>query len=825
MFRCVFTVFFSVFLLGAARGEIELSIASQLGEANPVLLKNAASSQQLVVSAKQGPKVWDVSHKVTYRATPDGLLRCLPSGLVKPLKNGAGTITVQLEGAKAASIPFEVSGFEKEADADFSNEVIPILTRSGCNNGSCHGKAGGRDGFRLSLLGYEPENDFRYIVYENRGRRTSPAAPDQSLLLQKATGEIPHEGGVRWEIGSEPYNAIRRWISQGLPYDPESKRIVERIELFPTGRTYNPNAEQQLVVTAIFQDGSTKDVTHMAQYEANQEDMAEVDENGHIQFKNLWGSTSVLVRFKEHVGTFFGNITLGEVVKTPAPNNFIDEHVFNKLSLLGLPSSKPCDDSTFIRRVSLDIAGRLPTEQESRAFLADKDPLKRSKAIDRLLEDPGYAHNFANKWTVLLKNKRSRYDGARATFAFYDWIHNAMKQNMPYDEFVKSIVTASGESSANPAVLWYRSFKNDKDFVVEAKERSEDFAQIFLGVRISCAQCHHHPFDKWSQQDYNGFTAFFSGLNIKEGVTKDELVLVRAKNPSQYNNAPPTPLGAEKLEPSKYVDPRFSLASWASQKDNPYFAKSLVNRYWKQFFGKGLVDPIDDMRLTNPPSHPKLLEALADFFTQSNYDMKALVKVMCESQAYQLGSDPNPHNLGDKQNFSRFIPRRMTAETFLDSINDITEMRESFPNQEADVTRVLYLPDDAYNTGIPFLQTFGRPKMDSATDSARKTEATVSQSLAMINSGEVMKRITYPGGRAARVAKSGAEMGDQIDGLFLHAFSRYPKGDEKTRALQYIDSKVKAAGDNKPLQATNRQEAIEDLLWALINTKEFMFNH
>ncbi len=825
MFKSVFAIGFSVFLLGTSWAETELSIVSQLGEANPVVLKSAASSQQLVVSAKQGPKVWDVTHKVSYSATPDGLLRCLPGGLVKPLKNGSGTITVRLEGAKTASIPFEISGFEKEAAADFANEVIPILTRSGCNNGSCHGKAGGRDGFRLSLLGYEPENDFRYIVQENRGRRISPAAPDQSLILQKATGEIPHEGGVRWEIGSEPYNAVRRWIAQGLPYDPETERVVERIELFPAGRTYQPNAEQQLVVTAVFQDGSTKDVTHMAQYEANQEDMAEVNDNGHIQFKDLWGSTSVLVRFKEHVGTFFGNITLGEVVKTPAPNNFIDEHVFKKLELLGLPSSPPCDDSTFIRRASLDIAGRLPTEQESRAFLSDKDPKKRSKAIDRLLEDPGYAHNFANKWTVLLKNKRSRYDGTRATFAFYDWIHNAMKQNMPYDEFVKSIVTASGESSVSPPVIWYRSFKNAKDFVVEPKERSEDFAQIFLGVRISCAQCHQHPFDKWSQQDYNGFTAFFSGLEIKEGITKDELVLVRAKSLAKYNDASPTLLGAKELELSKYLDPRFVLADWATQQDNPYFAKSLVNRYWKQFFGKGLVDPIDDMRATNPPSHPKLLEALADSFVESNYDMKALVKLICESQAYQLSADPNSHNLGDKQNYSRFIPRRMTAEIFLDSINDLTEMKESFPNQEADVTRVLYLPDDAYNSRIPFLQTFGRPKMDSAADSARKTEATVSQSLAMINSGEVMKRITYPGGRAARMAKSGGEMGEQIDGLFLHAFSRYPKAEEKKQALQYIESKVKAAGDDKSLQASNKKEAIEDLLWALVNTKEFMFNN
>lgn len=825
MIKSVLAALLIVAISVDARAETVLSIAARSGEFKPILLKGKTSAQQLVVTAKQGAKLGDVTDQVKYTVKPGGLVMCHASGLVKPIKNGKGIITVQLKGAKDVTIPFEVTDMEKTSPADFANEVIPVLTRSSCNSGACHGKKGGRDGFRLSLLGYEPEKDFQYIVYENRGRRASPAAPDQSLLLQKATGEIPHEGGVRWEIGSEPYEAIRRWIAQGMPFDPEAKRKVERIELFPTGRTYNPKDTQQIVVTAIYNDGSRQDITHVAQYEANQEEMAEVDESGHVQFGELWGSTSVLVRFKEHVATFFGNITLGEMVKAPPQRNFIDKHVFKKLELLGLPPSAPCDDQTFLRRVSLDIAGRLPTVEEVKAFLADKDKGKRSKAIDRLLEDPGYSHNFANKWATVLKNKRSRYDGARATFAFYDWIHSAMKQNMPYDEFVKSIVTASGESSSNPSVLWYRSFKNDKDFIVEAKERSEDFAQIFLGVRISCAQCHHHPFDRWSQKDYSGLTAFFSGLSLKPGVTKDELVLVRAKQNNKFKESSPTVLGGEELELSKYKDPRFTLANWVGDSKNPYFAKALVNRYWKQFFGRGLVDPIDDIRATNPPSHPELLDELAEYFVKSNYNLKALVKVIANSQSYQLSPAPNNHNLEDKQNYSRFIPRRMTAEVFLDSINDVTEMKESFSNQEATVTRVLHLPDDQYNTQVRFLETFGRPKMDSASDSARKTEATVSQSLAMINSTDILRRITYSGGRAARMAKSKEDIKLQVDELFLRTFSRYPNGDERTRAIKYIQDKVKKAGDNTSQQMTYKKEGIEDILWALINTKEFMFNN
>ena len=674
-------------------------------------------------------------------------------------------------------------------------------------------------------MGYEPLEDYRYIVQENRGRRVSPAAPDQSLLLQKATGEIPHLGGVRWEINSEPYAIIRRWIAQGMPFNPKATRKVEKIVLFPTGRTYLPNSSQQIVVTAIYNDGSKQDVTQLAQFESNQEDMAEVDENGHVHFKNLWGSTSVMVRFKEHVATFFGNITLGEVVKVPKQKNFIDKHIFKKLELLGLPPSKPCDDPTFLRRVTLDIAGRIPTLKEAKDFLADNSNGKRAKVIDRLLDEPGYAHNFANKWTVLLRNKRSRYDGARVTFAFRDWIYNAMKQNMPYDQFVKSIITASGESNINPSVLWYRSFKTDKEFIVQAKEKSEDFAQIFLGVRIACAQCHHHPFDQWSQKDYSGLTAFFSGLKIKAGATKDELVLVREKKLNKFNDYGPKPLGADEPELSRFNDPRFALAKWVINKKNPYFAKSLVNRYWKQFFGRGLVDPIDDMRKTNPPSHPELLDELADYFKKSNYDLKAVVRLICNSQTYQLTADPNLNNVGDKQNYSRFLPRRMTAEVFLDSINDISGMKERFPNQEAGAARVLYLPDDQYNLKIPFLQTFGRPMMDSASDSSRKTEATVSQSLAMINSSDIQKRISYSAGRANSMSKSKVALETQIKELFLHVYSRYPTEKEQKFASDYIRTKVKVAGKNAGNQIRFKKEAIEDILWALINTKEFMFNH
>ena len=825
MKKCMLYTLFLVSLSLSSFSETKLSVAAQNGKADKVLLVGKTSSQQLVITSQNGSSLNDVTHKVKYSISPAGLVDVSTHGLVKPLENGSGKITVSFNGSKSVSIPFEVKDISKEMAVDFSNDVIPMLTRSGCNSGGCHGKAGGRNGFRLSLLGYEPLEDYRYIVQENRGRRVSPAAPENSLLIQKATGEIPHEGGVRWEVGSEPYEVVRKWIAQGMKYDPEKSKKVEKITLYPTGRTYKPNSSQQIVVTAVYADGSTQDVTHKAQFEVNQEDMAEVDESGFVHFKDLWGSTSVIVRFKEHVATFFGNVTLGEIVKAPKQKNFIDKHTFKKLELLGLPPSSPCDDSTFLRRVTLDIAGRIPTMEEAKEFLADNSPDKRAKAIDRLLDEPGYAHHFANKWTVLLRNKRSRYDGARVTFAFRDWIYNAMKQNVPYDQFVKKIITASGESNINPAVLWYRGFKNDKDFVVEPKEKSEDFAQLFLGVRISCAQCHHHPFDQWSRKDYSGLTAFFSGLKIKPGATKDELVMIREKKENKFNDEGPKPLGGDEVKMSKYQDPRFALADWMTKKKNPYFAKALVNRYWKQFFGRGLVDPIDDMRKTNPPSHPELLDELAQYFIDNNFDLKALVRLICNSQTYQLCSDPNENNVGDQQNYSRYTPRRLTAEVFLDSINDVAGMKERFNNQEAGATRVLHLPDDYYNGRVPFLQTFGRPNMDSASDSSRKTEATVSQSLALINSNDIQKRISYSGGTVNAMSKSKTELSTQVKELFLHVYSRYPSDKEHKFAAGYIQSKIDAAGKNKGQQIKNKKEAIEDILWALINTKEFMFNH
>jgi len=805
--------------------QVKLNLAALSGKSDTIHLVGKDSSQQLVISAFEDTVIKDVTRECKIISQPEGLVKCTATGLITPLKNGSGNLVISSKGADATTISFQVSQLEIEQPLNFSNEIIPYLTQAHCNSGGCHGKQGGQNGFRLSLLGYESIQDFNYIVNENRGRRVSPAAPEQSLLLQKATGEIPHSGGVRWEVGSRPYEAVKRWIAQGMPFDPNAEKKVEHIELYPTGRTYSPNSHQQIVVTAVYNDGSKKDITHIAQYEVNQEEMAEVNGGGFVSFKNRWGAASVLVRFKEHVAIFIGNITLGESTETPLSENFIDQFIFKKLTLLGLPQSEVCDDATFYRRVSIDISGRLPKVEDVKAFLSSKDKHKRAIVIDKLLNESDYAHNFANKWITLLRNQRSRYDGARATFAFYDWIFNAMNQNMRYDQFVKKIITASGESSVNPAVIWYRSFKTDTDFIVEEKQKSEDFAQIFLGVRITCAQCHHHPFDQWNQKDYAGLTSFFTGLKIKSDVAKDELVLVKEKKISSFKNTPPTLLGGAEIVNHKLKDPRFELAKWVQQPDNPYLSRSLVNRYWKQFFGRGLIDPIDDMRKTNPPSHPELLDELSKYFVKNNFDLKSLIRLICNSKTYQLSSDPNQFNLSDHQNYSRYIPKRLTAEMFLDSINDITETKDSFSKQEMQNTRVIQLPDNLYTSEIKFLQTFGRPEMDSASDSSRKEEATVSQSLAMINSNEIHKRISSPSGLASRISTSNEDISSTIEQLFLSAFSRYPNEQEKSLAANHVQTKINDAKEDSKLKIAHKKEAIEDILWALINTKEFMFNH
>ncbi|MFK8114953.1 MAG: DUF1549 and DUF1553 domain-containing protein [Rubripirellula sp.] len=707
----------------------------------------------------------------------------------------------------------------------FVNDVMPLLTKAGCNSGVCHAKAGGgQNGFELSLLGFEPREDYDHLVLEGRGRRLFPAVPEQSLVLQKASGEIPHRGGIKFPVGSEQYRVLLNWIRQGTPYTIDKDLTLASITVEPARGKLEAQTKQQLRAFAHYEDGSQRDITKIALFESNQTALAEVDDFGLVQAHDIPGNVAVMVRYQGQVAVYSGSIPLGaEVGETPPPNNFIDELVFANLKELGIPASPVCDDATFLRRVSLDIAGRLPTPEESTQFLVSDDPHKRQQAIESLLKSPNYADYFANKWTAMLKNRRDDASDITSNFAFHAWVRDSLLANVPYDQLVRELLAATGTVIANPPVAWYKRVK-------EPKQQMEDVAQLFLGVRMQCAQCHHHPFERWSQDDYYALTAFFSQVGRKPtGIAGEDLIFHKrgkatAKNIKSGAQIEPAALGDQVGEITADADPRLELANWMSGPDNPFFAKSLVNRYWKHFFKRGLIEPEDDIRDTNPPTNPELLAALEDHFLSTEYDLKELVRVITNSQAYQLSSVPNDHNLADRQNYSRYYPRRLQAEMMLDAIDDLTGAQTSFANLPVG-TRAVALPDNSYNKASPFLKVFGRPEGSSVCECERVQSASLAQSLHLINASDIKSKLSTASGTARRLAADKRANAEKVRDLYLIAFSREPNPEELATAEAYL-AEARLDSSGKQVEATKAaRESLEDLIWVLINTKEFLFNH
>ncbi len=705
---------------------------------------------------------------------------------------------------------------------NFANDIVPILTKGGCNSGGCHGKAGGQNGFKLSLLGFEPHEDYEHIVKEARGRRVFPGSPEQSLLLTKGTAQTPHGGGKKLDPASEDYADLVRWIREGMPYGKDSDPKLIRISVEPAKSTMPLKGSQQLKVIAHYSDNSTRDVTKRALYEANEKAMAETGEAGFVRLLDLPGDVAVMVRYQGEVSTFRATVPLGAPVeRLPAATNFVDDLVFAKLRTIGIPPSDIADDGTFIRRVTLDLTGRLPTEDEMKNFIASHDKGKRAALVDRLLESPDYAEFFANKWSALLRNQRTQPVYARGTYLFWQWIRDSIADNKPYDQFVGEIVAASGDPGQNPPVAWYRQVRDQR-------QQMEDVAQLFLGTRMQCAQCHHHPFEKWSQQDYYGLTAFFANVARKPSVFTGEEMIYHKRGIAQAQNirtkelVMPTSLGGAALRLKPEQDPRLSLTGWMRAKDNPFFARTLVNRYWKHFFNRGLVEPEDDMRETNPPVNPELLDVLADDFVKNGYDMRRLIRTITTSTTYQLSAVPNVHNAMDRQNFSRYYPKRLNAEVLYDAVNTLLDVETSFAGQ-APGTRAVALPDNSYNQSTYFLSVFGRPDSSSACECERTQEASLAQSLHLLNAAEIQTQLSRDNGRADTLTKDTRPDDDKIIGLYHIALSREPSVSEVNFAHAHIDKK--AAGKTSAEAFKGKKEAYEDILWALLNTKEFLFNH
>lgn len=707
----------------------------------------------------------------------------------------------------------------------FTNDVVPILTKAGCNAGTCHAKAGnGQNGFALSLLGFEPKEDYTHIALEGRGRRIFAPSPDHSLLLMKATNRAPHRGGMRLSPDSEDYRLIADWIAQGLKYDGDTAPKLISLEVQPQRGVLPRNSQQQLKTIATYSDQQTRDVTSIALYESNDTSMATVDAQGLVQTLDIPGKVSIMVRFQGRVVVFDAAVPQGSPVDSlPPSKNFIDDAVFANLKELGIPPSAVCDDHTFIRRVSLDIAGRLPTADEVSQFQQDTSPTRRENVVDRLLMSGEYADFFANKWTAMLKNRRDDASDIISNFAFYSWVRDNLLSNKPYDEMVRELLAATGTVIANPPVAWYKRVK-------DPKQQLEDVAQLFLGVRMQCAQCHHHPFERWSQDDYYSMAAFFSQVGRKPTNTRGEDMIFHKRGVAGYPNAKtgivqrPTPLGSEAVAISADEDPRLRLADWMSSPENPFFARSLVNRYWKHFFKRGLIEPEDDIRDSNPPSNPQLLAALEKHFIQSDFNLKELVRVITTSQTYQLSAIPNEYNANDMQNYSHYYPRRLQAEVLLDSVDDLLGLRTEFPNLPSG-TRAIALPDNSYNNASPFLKVFGRPENESVCECERIQSSSLAQSLHLMNSGDVKGKLGNGSNRVNQWLQNGKPPAEIIDELYRLAFSREPTEQEKATALAYVTEPKLDAGGNPIDPPRVLRENFQDLVWALVNSKEFLFNH
>ncbi|RLT08211.1 MAG: DUF1549 domain-containing protein [Planctomycetota bacterium] len=712
-----------------------------------------------------------------------------------------------------------------DGPVSFSNDVVPIMTKAGCNMGVCHAKAGGgQNGFQLSLLGFEALEDYEHLVLEGRGRRLSLVSPEQSLLLLKASGERKHGGGIRLARSSEGYGVIRDWIRQGANFDGPSSPKLVRLELQPGKGSLRRQQVQQLKALAHYSDGEVRDVTSQALFESNDKAMAEVTENGLVKVLDIPGKVAVMVRYQANVAVFNASIPLGaSVVSLPPARNFVDQAVFANLKELGIPPSAVSDDATFLRRVTLDLAGRLPTEDESKAFLANQSADKRDQWIDDLLQSSDYADFFAGKWTAVLKNRRDDASDIVSNFAFHAWVRDSLLANKRYDQFVRELLAATGTVIGNPPVAWYKRVK-------EPKNQIEDVAQLFLGVRMQCAQCHHHPFERWSQDDYYSLSAFFSQVGRKPSGTRGEDLIFHKRGMAAATNVKtgialkPAAFGDKVPTIAADEDPRLKLADWMGSPKNPFFARALVNRYWKHFFQRALIEPEDDIRDSNPPSNPELLAALEKHFIESGFDLKELVRSITRSNTYQLSALPNKFNVGDRQNYSRYYPRRLAAEVMLDSIDQLAATQTDFANLPAG-TRAVALPDNSYNNASPFLRVFGRPEGESVCECERVQSSSLGQSLHLINASDIRGKLRNPNGRAEKLANEKRPAEAKIKELYMVAFAREPRSDELKTALEYLaQPRLNSGGQPVDAQKAAR-ENFQDLIWALINTKEFLFNH
>lgn len=772
-------------------------------------LRGPQSSYTILVEGRTiTGNVVDLTSEAQFRSAASQVATVSNAGFVRAIADGASEIVVEAAG-KTLHVPVKVQGSAEPRRFNFENDIVSLFSKFGCNSSGCHGKAEGQNGFKLSVFGFDPAADYAAIIKEARGRRVFPSAPESSLLLAKVCGAVVHGGGVRIPRASSEYETIRAWIAAGLPFGGASDPHVTAIRIEPQERVLAMHGKQQLRVIATFSDGRAADVTAHAKYQTNQDDLASVNATGLVTASDVPGEVAIMASYLNAIDVFRAVVPRGEKRgKFPqlAVHNFVDPIVFRKLEKLNIEPSELASDAEFLRRVNLDIIGTLPTSDEARRFLNDQRPERRIKLVDELLERPEFADYWALKWADLLHVDRQAL-GHKYAYRYYQWIRDSLAGNKPLDRFARELLTAEGPLKEVGAANFYK-------VVTKPGEEASALSQVLLGVRIACAQCHHHPFDRWSQTDYFGMQAFFTALSIEKSPA-GELLSAGSDTPTKHPRTGETinahALGTTMPAASPRGDRRQQLADWLTAPENPWFARNLANRVWGHFLGRGLVEPIDDVRATNPPTNPELLDALAKHLVDSRFDLKQLIRAITASRVYQTSSRPNATNERDEQNYSRALFKRIDAEVMLDMVCQTTGVPERFTGMPAG-TRAIQL----WDSKVPhyFLKLFGRPLRVTACECERNTEPGVAQILHIMNSPEIQAKLNHDGGYLARLVRQKADDSAIIDDLYLTFYSRFPTTVERERALEHLGK-----------EANQRRQAVEDLAWSMLNTLEFVFNH
>ncbi|HEY1173735.1 MAG TPA: DUF1549 domain-containing protein [Verrucomicrobiae bacterium] len=776
-----------------------------------IVLHGAISQQRLVVERLEDKEfIGDVRENVTYTSSNPGIVK-IEKGFAVPVANGSATIKATV-GKQTVSTKVTVTGMNQSADWTFRNHVQPVLAKFGCSSGACHGAAAGQNGFKISLRGYDDDGDYLALTRHTLGRRISPAEPAKSLLITKPTGAVPHKGGIKFDTDSLEYRVLAEWIANGTPGPKQEDPRIERIEMVPNHVVIKPGEQQQILVRAYFNDGRVEDVTRWTKYTDANSEVTNIDEHGNIKVMGF-GEGAITAWYLQRIAIatvtvpHTNNLPKATFAKAPK-RNFIDEQVLAKLRSLNLPPSPRATDDEFIRRAYLDTIGVLPTAQETKSFLADHSPKKRDALIETLLNRPEFIDYWSYKWSDLLLVKSEKLKPA-AMWSYYHWVRDGVAKNKPWDLFAREVITARGSTLENGAANFF--ILHD-----EPKILAETTSQAFLGMSINCAQCHNHPMEKWTNNDYYGMANLFARVRAKAATGEGNQIIVDASQgelvqPLTGKPRQPRPLDGQTIDFTA-ENRREHLAAWLTSPENPYFTRAIVNRIWANFYGVGLVESVDDLRVTNPASNEALLSTTAKYLAEQKYDLKALMRLILQSETYQRSSEALPGNAADKRFYSRYYPRRLMAEVMLDAFSQVTGSATDFKNYPKDY-RALQLPDS--NIKSYFLSSFGRPDRNATCTCERTDNPSVTQVLHISNGDTVNQKLSAKGNRIEKLLMAKTPPEQIVEDAYLTALSRLPTEKERTRIMGILQKT-----DEKDLRP-----AIEDIYWALLSSREFLFNH